>query len=346
MNARQTVNFIRGRRRERERGQILVLFTLAAVVIIAMVGLVLDGGDTFAQRRLEQNAADLASVAGANAYINTYQTTPGTTTVKKAAATTAAQNAAVAAATRNGFTEATDRTNVNVNVEYLSSGVRVSVGVRRPHANNFARIPPIGQAEWDVSVTAAAETGTIDTATGAAPWVMSIDAFNPDGTPKHTTDHDFGGTHANGPFPEDEDDISWTNYKQSPNVNANQVNTIVEGTNVVTSTLGPNEDIGQHNSGSMATVYGFIQTYLAGTDVPVPITGPCPGDPSNEGCFKGWAMFHVTSAAGGPDFIITGYFTGNFIGTALSIGECTPAITECGVISTSPFGAYDVVLVE
>ena len=58
------------RGRARERGQILVLFALSAVVMIAMVGLVLDGGDTYAQRRDEQNGADLAAMAGANAYMN------------------------------------------------------------------------------------------------------------------------------------------------------------------------------------------------------------------------------------------------------------------------------------
>ena len=48
-----------------ERGQILVLFALALVAIIGMVGLVLDGGSAFAQRRVEQNAADVAALAAA-----------------------------------------------------------------------------------------------------------------------------------------------------------------------------------------------------------------------------------------------------------------------------------------
>ncbi len=48
----------------REPGQIIVIFALALVVIVAMVGLVLDGGSTFAQRRTQQNAADLAALAG------------------------------------------------------------------------------------------------------------------------------------------------------------------------------------------------------------------------------------------------------------------------------------------
>ena len=48
----------------------LVLFTLALVAIIAMVGLILDGGGAFAQRRGQQNAADLAALAGADALLN------------------------------------------------------------------------------------------------------------------------------------------------------------------------------------------------------------------------------------------------------------------------------------
>jgi uncharacterized membrane protein len=54
-------------RREAERGQILVLFTLAIVAIIGVLGLVLDGGSAFAQRRDEQNVSDLAAMAGADA---------------------------------------------------------------------------------------------------------------------------------------------------------------------------------------------------------------------------------------------------------------------------------------
>ena len=56
--------------RSDERGQILVLFTLALVAMIAMVGLVIDGGAAYAQRRTQQNAADLAALAAADALYN------------------------------------------------------------------------------------------------------------------------------------------------------------------------------------------------------------------------------------------------------------------------------------
>ena len=49
-----------------ERGQIIVIFALALVALVAMVGLIFDGGSAFAQRRSEQNIVDFAALAAAN----------------------------------------------------------------------------------------------------------------------------------------------------------------------------------------------------------------------------------------------------------------------------------------
>jgi len=65
-----------GQTRHRERGQILVMFVVAIFVVVGVIGLVLDGGSAFAQRRNEQNVADLSSMAGATAYLSTSGTTP------------------------------------------------------------------------------------------------------------------------------------------------------------------------------------------------------------------------------------------------------------------------------
>ena len=48
-----------------ERGQSLVIVALALLTILALVALVLDGGNAYAQRRRVQNAADAGAVAGA-----------------------------------------------------------------------------------------------------------------------------------------------------------------------------------------------------------------------------------------------------------------------------------------
>ena len=96
-------------------GQIIVIFALALVAMIAMVGLVLDGGSTFAQRRGQQNAADLAALAGANDYL---------VNGDKPTAIITAQTVAAA----NGYPDdpATGRT---VNVTWAQDDTRVIVDV-------------------------------------------------------------------------------------------------------------------------------------------------------------------------------------------------------------------------
>jgi Putative Flp pilus-assembly TadE/G-like len=49
----------------RGRGQVLAVVALGMVVLVSMVGLVIDGGFAWVHRREVQNAADLASIAGA-----------------------------------------------------------------------------------------------------------------------------------------------------------------------------------------------------------------------------------------------------------------------------------------
>jgi Flp pilus assembly protein TadG len=331
--------------RARERGQILVLFALGAIVLIAMVGLVLDGGDTYAQRRDEQNGADMAAMAGANAYMNQ----PGSVTAK----TNAARSAAVAAGTRNGYTQGTASTTVNVAVTLMSSGATVKVDITRPHTNAFARV--MGFNQWPVTVTASALAGTIDTAVGAAPWIMNIGAFNADGSPKYTSSNPIAFGEANGDYPVSATDLAWTDFNGNNNVNTSEVAGIIAGTNIVTSTVDYDQYIGQHNQGNHTALYADVNAYLAGKDVPVPIVGPgspdcaAPQQAHQDGCYKGWALFHVVSAAGGSSKTITGYFLDDFVSEPLTVGSCTPAqqaAGTCGVISSSPFGQYVVKLTD
>src|SRR3954466_12085921 len=104
-----------------ERGQALVVFVLALTGRIPAVGLVLDGGDAFAQRRSEQNAADLASLAGANNYLVNGDET---------AATTAAR----AFAANNGYTDGAGSVSVGVSFDY-TAGAKVTVTIAAPHRN-------------------------------------------------------------------------------------------------------------------------------------------------------------------------------------------------------------------
>ncbi len=53
--------------RRRQKGQTLVVVAVLLVVLIGFLGLVIDGGNVYAQRRQMQNAADAAALAGARA---------------------------------------------------------------------------------------------------------------------------------------------------------------------------------------------------------------------------------------------------------------------------------------
>jgi len=288
-------------RRRDERGQILVLFALGLVAIIAMVGLVLDGGSTFAQRRAEQNAADLAALAAANTYLLTGDQTTSTL----AARTSAAQN---------GFTHLTESTLVNVLYD-LSNGASVRVDIAAAHRNNFAGI--VGMPTWTVATTATALTGIPDTVTGGGPLIFSIDVFGTNGEPlPQYADPDapyaFGET--NNDAPETPGDFAWTNYGTG-NVDSSEVDAIIDGDLVINKTISFGEYIGQHNEGNHTTLFTDVQTYLAGEEIPVPVV-------DHNGIFQGWATFHVVSADGSSGKDVTGYFVSPYLSQNLTVGGC------------------------
>ena len=69
----------------------------------------------------------------------------------------------------------------------------------------------------------------------------------------------------------------------------------------MTATFEFDQYLGQHNQGNHTALYGDVDQYLAGKDVPIPIVGPGArlrrDRAGPDGCFKGWAMFHVISAS-------------------------------------------------
>jgi hypothetical protein len=78
-------------------GQMIVLFALAVVALLAMVSLVIDGGNAYSQQRITQNGADAAAKAGAIVLMQRLSGVPGQDGT--------AVNAAVqSSATANGLT--------------------------------------------------------------------------------------------------------------------------------------------------------------------------------------------------------------------------------------------------
>jgi len=287
--------------RERERGQIIVIFALALVAIIAMVGLVLDGGSAFAMRRDEQSAADLAALAAANDYMLNSDA---------AAARTRARTVAAA----NGYTHGTGGVVVNVTITIVN-GAEAQVDISAPHRNNFASI--VGMPTWAVATTAKAQAGYPDTANGAGPIIFSIDAFGPSGQPlaaygDKNNPYDFGET--NGDIPSGPGDLAWTNYGTG-NVDSDGVRDIIEGNSVINKTIAFGEYIGQHNNGNHTTLFDDMQTNLAGENIPVPVV-------DHNGNFQGWATFHIVSAEGASNKHIKGYFVSPFVNKRLTIKAC------------------------
>jgi Flp pilus assembly protein TadG len=286
-------------RREREGGQIIVLFALAMIAIIAMVGLVLDGGSAFSQRRGEQSAADLAALAAANSILINGDEAEATAHAR----TTAAEN---------GYTHGVGGTVVTASYNY-SSGAQVTVDISAIHRNNFVAI--VGMPTWNVGVTATAKTGTgPNGATKAGPMIFSIDAFGPGGFPDpQYTDplnpYPFGET--NNDAPETAGDFAWTNYGIG-NVNSDEVRDIIDGTLVINKELNPTQYIGQHNQGNHTTLYTMVQTHMADDCFPVPVV-------DHGGIFQGWATFCV-KYTDKHNKNVYGYFKSPYISENMTVG--------------------------
>ena len=335
--------------RRRERGQVLVIVAVGMVALLAVVGLVLDGGSAFAQRRAEQRGADLAALAGANDLL--LHDDIGS-----------AQAVARTVATQNGYDPALVSVTVTVN-QFQRVGGTVKVDVTAGHRNSFSSI--LGMNSWDVSVTATAVTGYVTGGTGVGPIIFSVNDFQPNGEPKPQytqagcppapvtpAEHgcQFGTVNGDAPAVGG-NDLAWTNYGTG-NVNTSEVSNIIKGQLVIDRTLAPNDYIGQHNNGFHNALFQDVQTYLAGTDVLVPITteqspgipdgpascGALGGAPAGGGCFQGWAIFHVVAAVGGSDKHIYGYFVSNKFASGGTVSDCAPA--DCPRSFGNNYGLY------
>ena len=314
----------------RPRGQILVVFALAALAMIAMVGLVLDGGGTFVQRRIEQNAADLAALAGANAWI--LDTNPAT---RDASAIAAAR----AVATQGGYTDGVEDATVNVTpAAYGDLAATVQVDISAQHDNAFASI--VGMPTWGVSTTATAITGPSGNAAGPAPIMFNAGVFNGGVQPNGIyadPDHPYVFGDGNGDVPNNPGDIAWTDFGQPDNVNSSTVKNIIDGSDVATRDFTYGDYIGQHNEGHHASDYGAMDTYKTGQDVVVAIV-------DNNGFFQGWALFHVVSVNQGAKKL-TGYFTSGF-SENVNVLKCTNGLQPDGTPCPVSYSLFALKLVN
>ncbi len=298
-----------------ERGQALALFTLVLVAVIAMTGLVLDGGSTFAQRRDMQNVADQAALAGAYAYLN-----------GAPAATVARQTAGA-----NGYVDGTDDTNVAVSLGQDASGATVvTVDVSRPHRNYFSGV--VGMPSWGVSTTATAQAGPPNGAMGAMPIIFNQDAFTGDPYADQTYDEPGTGTED---VPQGQLQFNWTVFctaNGNPcNANTSDVDGLIKGQGQSTIVVTLSMAIGPLNAGSHTALFSDLAEYVDKA-FPVAIV-------DDDGRMVGWAYFHLTGSAGGSSKKIRGRFV-----SPVSPEELR--IVPNGGAGNSEFGTYSVRLVN
>lgn len=288
--------------RGRESGQLLVVFALTLVGLIGAVGMVIDGGSTFVQRRDEQNVADAAAMAAGYAIL-------------LGADATAAANSVASA---NGYTNGSDGVAISV-----SAGTsEVSVSVTKPHKNYFAGI--LGLASWDVSATATARFGVPNGVYGAMPLIFNIAAFDDLANrsyPGGTFGEPDSGTED---VPQGSDQFNWTVYCETEldcNADSSTVDSIV-GVGGYDATIYLTDSIAPLNAGSHTTLFDALADEV-GDSWPVGIV-----DDSGE--LVGWAWFHLTGAVGGSTKEVTGWFDTQIDPSAFKIGEDsgTPILIE------------------
>ncbi len=276
-----------------ERGQLLVVFALALVALVGMTGLIIDGGDTFLQRRDQQNVADAAAMAAGYAYVNGIDSTA----------------AAQSVAAKNGYTNGTNNTTVTVTIGSTS----ITVDVTRPHRNYFSGI--LGFASWNVATTATVQAGIPNGAYGAMPIIFNEKAFKnaANRNPNSPKAFDEPGT-GNQDVPQNDATFNWTVFctaNGNPcNGDSNTVRDLINNDGTST-TVYLDDLIGPLNAGSHTTLFDALLASV-GDSFPVAIV-------SDTGALTGWAWFHLTGSVGGSSKKISGWFSEEFNAPPMTI---------------------------
>jgi Flp pilus assembly protein TadG len=277
--------------RQRQQGQILVIFALALVAIVAMTGLVLDGGSTFVQKRDMQNVADAASLAGGYAYGNSTATDD---TTKKAVATAAALSIAAA----NGYTNGTSGVVVDVALDAPGgAGRHITVTVGKPHENNFSGV--VGMATWDVTTSATAIAGPPNAARGAMPVIFNQRAFTENGANPGNNQTYGEPDPGSDSVPLTASKFNWTLFCDDCNLPSSEaVGIIRSGGNPGAVNL--DDTLDPVNAGSHTPLFSALAS-LIGEEFPVPIV-------DDDGNMLGWSLFHLSGSVGGSTKTISGWF--------------------------------------
>ena len=201
-----------------QRGQVLALFALSLVALLAASGLVIDIGGSWGQRRTQQKAADVAALAGATAAANSST---------RAAIIQSAIDSAVA----NGYQPSEVEVNIPpVSGAYAPGGSKsgplstndcsdatkypcwVEVVINRPHQNSFSRV--VGLDSFPVAGRGVAVGGIANAVTnGVSPLMFNYKALTAHGPVRHTyCDPEPSKCAPNSSWPLLDDQFAWTTF--------------------------------------------------------------------------------------------------------------------------------------
>lgn len=152
--------------REGREGQILVLFAGSLLILIVLVGLVIDGGNAFLNRRDAQNTADLAALSGTKVVADLYVKGSSPVSVYEAVDKSARDNGCAGEAAVTPCTWTAEYVNLaGTSLGSVTAGssmpadtLGVRVNVSRQPRTFFLGLPPMSLTSWDVSTTATAMT--------------------------------------------------------------------------------------------------------------------------------------------------------------------------------------------
>jgi Flp pilus assembly protein TadG len=157
-------------RRERSRGQIVVVFALSLVALILAVGLVIDGGNAWSQRRVTQNAADFAALAGTKIVAANAGTPQMNAAVRSAVETALTSNGLSATNFGTDYTASYVNTAGNLVAGYGTAGNVPAdvIGVQVTPSKTFSTyfLGVAGVTTFTASATASAKYGFYEGAIG------------------------------------------------------------------------------------------------------------------------------------------------------------------------------------
>jgi Putative Flp pilus-assembly TadE/G-like len=309
-----------------------VLFAGGLTLIALLIGLVVDGGTAFANRRDAQNDADLAAMAGTKIVKDFYLTDPNLRSSDVYAAIDARMTA--------NHCVASGGTPCSWTADYINATVDPATGVETvlgPVASSNSPIPPgtlgvvvhvtrqpstfflgiIGQPTWRVAADATAKTFKITTVEPGAVLPIGINPPNPFlvGESYMLTDNAPYGPGAFG----------WLSWQGGNATDTLSTSICTPDNDEMSTPLNIVGEPGAHNSSQVR--YCLDQWILLGTPVLIPVFDTCAPCNGNGASFHitGFASFVITSYDGsGPAITnVTGIFLGAYSGSSVPAGSGT-----------------------